>query len=101
MFYPDIEAFSIEVEIQTLWKNVMLVYHLQSSRPQEFISQSTKLVADKNPHITIGDFNMDVTTAAETHLIVALSPYKQHVNKPTHNTVSTLDLAFIMTRINQ
>ena len=73
MFYPDTEAFSFEIEIQTLWKNVMLVYHLQASRPQAFISQITKLVADKNPRITIGDFNMDVTTAAETHLIVALS----------------------------
>lgn len=89
------EALTFETKRQTFQKKITLVYRSPSSRPQTFFNKIIQLVSQEETNLVIGDFNMDVATAAYTQLSGTLSQYRQLVTKPTHNTGSTLDLAFI------
>jgi hypothetical protein len=92
---PHMEALTFETKRQTFQKKITLVYRSPSSRPQTFFNKIRQLVSQEETDLVIGDFNMDVATAAYTQLSGTLSQYRQLVTKPTHNTGSTLDLAFI------
>ena len=92
--YPFLELLCVTTHSARFLRKNCLVYRSPSTQIGTFIGKLTEYISDQNPDIILGDMNIDIRSTSYKRLINALPSYLQLVDKPTHISGSTLDLAF-------
>ena len=92
--YPFLELLCVTRHSARFLRKNCLVYRSPSTQIGIFIEKLTEYISDQNPDIILGDMNIDIRSTSYKRLINALPSYLQLVDKPTHISGSTLDLAF-------